>query len=75
MRDDLPKYLLAAILGGIVGALLVVLGLKKVMPNMMPRLMAGMMRRMGGPAGANMRCHISGMLAGLGEAQTGAEGK
>jgi glycerol uptake facilitator-like aquaporin len=54
MRGDVPKYLLVAILGGIVGALLVVLGLKKVMPNMMPRLMAGMMHRRGEPKGTNM---------------------
>jgi len=54
MRGDISKYLLVAILGGIVGGMLVALGIKKAMSNMMPRLMAGMMRRSGGPAGANM---------------------
>jgi len=54
MRGDISKYLLVAILGGIVGGMLVVLGLKKAMSNMMPRLMAGMMRRRAGPEGANM---------------------
>jgi hypothetical protein len=72
MRDDMSKYLLVAILGGIVGGLLVVLGIQKAMSNMMPRLMAGMMRRMGGPEGANPPDLLQRMLAGLGEAQTGA---
>jgi len=54
MRGDISKYLLVAILGGIVGGMLVALGIKKAMSNMMPRLMAGMMRRRAGPEDANM---------------------
>jgi hypothetical protein len=54
MRGDISKYLLVAILGGIVGGMLVALGIQKAMSNMMPRLMAGMMRRRAGPEDANM---------------------
>lgn len=54
MRGDISKYLLVAILGGIVGGMLVALGIKKAMSNMMPRLMAGMMRRRAGPEDANL---------------------